>query len=46
MTAKLANVNDRILARVEEAGAIPGGSIIPLSCNDKPQAVGIQFNCG
>jgi chaperonin GroEL len=46
MTAQLATVDDRILARVEEAGAIRDGSIIPRSATDKPQVGGMQFDCG
>jgi hypothetical protein len=40
MKAKLAST-----ARAEEAGAICDGSSIPPSAN-KPQAVGVQFDCG
>jgi len=45
MAAKLATVDDRILAR-EEAGAIRDGSIIPRSAGDQPQVGGMQFDCG
>jgi chaperonin GroEL (HSP60 family) len=46
MTAQLATADDRILARVEEAGAIRDGSIIPRSATGKPQVGGMQFDCG
>lgn len=46
MTAQLAAVDDRILARVEEAVAIRDGSIIPRRASDKPQVGGMQFDCG
>jgi chaperonin GroEL len=46
MTAKLATLDDRILARVEEAGAIRDGSTIPRSTTDEPQVGGMQFDCG
>lgn len=46
MTAKLATVDDRILARVEEAGVIRDGSIISGSAGDKPQISAMQFDCG
>jgi chaperonin GroEL len=45
MTAQLATVDARILARVEEAGAILDGSI-RRSTSDKPQVGGMQFDCG
>lgn len=46
MTAQLATVDDCILARAEEAGNMRDGSIIPRSAGDKPEVVGIQFDCG
>ncbi len=46
MAAKLAAVDERILARMEEVTAIRAGSIIARGANDKPQAGGMQFNCG
>jgi chaperonin GroEL len=46
MTAKLATVDDRILARVEEACAIRAGSTIPRRASDKPQVGSMQFDCG
>jgi chaperonin GroEL len=45
MTAQLATVHDRILARVEEAGTV-GDSMIPRSASDKPQVDAMQFDCG
>jgi chaperonin GroEL len=46
MTAKLATVEDRILARVEEAGVVSNESIVPYSASDKPQFSNMQFDCG
>ena len=46
MNAKLAIEDDRILARVQESGAIRAGSIIPRGASDKPQVGGMQFACG
>jgi chaperonin GroEL (HSP60 family) len=46
MTGKLAKVDDRILAREEEGGAIRDGSIIPRSASDTPQVGGMHFDCG
>lgn len=46
MAAKLATVDDRILARMEEAAAIRAGSIMARGSSDKPQAGGMQFDCG
>ena len=46
MAAKLATVDDRILARMEDAVAIREGSMIPRMFSDKPQAGGIYFDCG
>ena len=46
MAAKLATVDARILARMEEAVTIRDGSIIPRSASDKPQVGGMQFDCG
>jgi chaperonin GroEL (HSP60 family) len=45
MTAKLASISDCISAGVEEASASRDGSSIPPSAN-KPQPVGVQFDCG
>jgi chaperonin GroEL (HSP60 family) len=46
MAAKLATVSDRILARREEAAAIRAASIMARGSSDKPQACGMQFDCG
>jgi chaperonin GroEL len=46
MTAKLATVEDHILARVEEAGVIRDGGVIPCSASDEPQVGGMQLDCG
>ena len=46
MSAKLATLDDCIVARVEESGAIRDGSLIPRSTSDKPRVGGIQFDCG
>jgi chaperonin GroEL (HSP60 family) len=46
MTAKLATVDDCILASVGEGDAIHDGSIIAPSANDKPKVGGMQFGCG
>jgi len=46
MAAKLATVDDRILARMEEAAAVRAGSIIARGSSDKPQTGGMQFDCG
>jgi chaperonin GroEL (HSP60 family) len=46
MAAKLAAVDDRILARMEEAAALRAGSIIARGAKDKPQTGRMQFDCG
>src|ERR1035441_3379495 len=46
MAAKLAEVDDRILARMEEAAALRAGSIIARGSKDKPQTGRMQFDCG
>ena len=46
MTAKLATVDDRISARVEEAGAVRDGSILLHSASDKQRVGSMQFGCG
>lgn len=46
MTAKLATVNDHILAGVEAADVIGGGSVVPRSASDKSQGVFTQFDSG
>jgi chaperonin GroEL (HSP60 family) len=46
MAAKLAAVDERILARREEAVAIRAGSILARSASATPQAGGMQFEYG
>ena len=46
MTAKLATVDDRILARAEEAGTVRDEGIVLRSASDTPQVGAIQFDCG
>jgi len=46
MAAKLATVDEHILANAEGSGAIPDRSISSSSANEKPQAGGMQFDCG
>jgi chaperonin GroEL (HSP60 family) len=46
MAAKLATVDERILARMEEAAAIRAKSIIARDASAKPQAGGMQFEYG
>ena len=46
MAAKLATVDDCILARMEEAAAIRAVSIMARSSKDKPQTGRMQFDCG
>ncbi len=46
MAAKLAAVDERILARMEEAAAIRAGSILARGASAKPQAGGMQFEYG
>lgn len=46
MAAKLAAVDERMLARMEEAIAIRAGSIIARSASDTPQTGGMQFEYG
>jgi chaperonin GroEL (HSP60 family) len=46
MTAKLATVNDHILAGVEAADVIGGGSVVPRSASDKSQGAFTQFDSG
>jgi chaperonin GroEL len=45
MTARIATVDDPILAHTEAAGAIRDGGA-PGSASDKPQVSGVQFDCG
>jgi len=46
MTAKLATVEDRVAAGVEEARAVRDGGIVPRGAKDKPLVGGVQFDCG
>ena len=46
MTAKLATQGEFILARAQEAGALPDASVISSSAGEKPQAGSLQFDCG
>ena len=46
MTAKLATVDDRILARVEEAAAVHDGNILHHRASDKQRVGSLQFGCG
>jgi chaperonin GroEL (HSP60 family) len=46
MTAQLATGDDRLLAREGQDGSIRNGSIVPETASDKPQAGGMQFDCG
>jgi len=46
MAAKLATVDDRIVARVEEGGAVCDNSIIFGNTSDKSREDGVQFDCG
>jgi chaperonin GroEL (HSP60 family) len=46
MAAKLATVDDHILACVEETGPVRDRGIILRSAGDKPQVRGMQFDCG
>jgi len=46
MAAKLATVDERILARMEESAAVRVGNIIARSAGDKPQLCGLTFDCG
>ena len=46
MAAKLATVDERILARLEEGVAIRAGSLMSRSAGDKPQVGHMQFDCG
>jgi chaperonin GroEL (HSP60 family) len=46
MTAKLATVHDRILARVEEAAAVRDGNSLRHRASDKPRVGSLQFGCG
>jgi len=46
MTAQIATVGDRILARVEHAGVVRDGSLIPGVTGERPQIGGMQVDCG
>src|ERR1700678_4239218 len=46
MTAKLATVEDHILADVEAAGGTGDGSIVPRSASDMPLGSFVQFDSG
>jgi chaperonin GroEL (HSP60 family) len=46
MTAKLATVDTPILAHVEEAAALRGGSRLSVSPSDKQRVGSLQFDCG
>jgi chaperonin GroEL (HSP60 family) len=46
MAAKLATVDQHILANAEGSGAIPGGSVRSSRANEQPPFGGMQFNCG
>ena len=46
MTAKLATVHDRILARVEEAAAVHDGNILQHRTSAKQRVGSLQFGCG
>ncbi|MGZ4733815.1 MAG: hypothetical protein ACXVZH_16905, partial [Terriglobales bacterium] len=46
MAAKVAGVDERILAGMEEAAAIRAESIIARGASAKPQAGGMQFEYG
>jgi chaperonin GroEL len=46
MTAKLATVDDHMLAGVKEAGDVRSGSSIPRGGSYKPQVGGIRLDCG
>ena len=46
MTAKLATVEDRVAAGVEEARAVRDGGIVPRGARDKQLVGGMQFDCG
>src|SRR5271154_2937690 len=46
MAAKLATVDEYILANAEGSGALPDGGLSSSRANEKSQAGGIQFDCG
>jgi chaperonin GroEL len=46
MTAQLATVEDRRLAREGQARSTRNGSVVPETASDRPQVDGMQFDCG
>ena len=46
MAAKLATVDERVLAYAEGSGAIPYGGLSSSRANEQPQAGGMQLDCG
>ena len=46
MTAKLATVDEYILAGIEDGCGVSDGSLIVRGSSDKQQARGVQFGCG
>ncbi len=46
MTAQLATVEDRRLAREGQARSTRNGSVLPETASDRPQVDGMQFDCG
>jgi chaperonin GroEL len=46
MTAQLATVDDRLLAREGQFRTIRNGSIVPETASDKPHVGSLQFDCG
>jgi chaperonin GroEL len=46
MTAQLATVDDRLLAREGQVRSIRNGPIVPETASDTPQVGGMQFDCG
>jgi chaperonin GroEL len=46
MTAQLATVDDRLLAREGQVRSIRNGPIVPETASDTPQVCGMQFDCG
>jgi chaperonin GroEL len=46
MTAKLATVDDRVLAGVKEAGDFRDGTIVPRGASGPPHVGSVHFDCG
>jgi chaperonin GroEL len=46
MTAKLATVDDQLLAHEGQARSFRNGSIVPDTISNKPQVGSMQFDCG